>query len=98
MRLREQVQNKIERLEQQLAILNRIPEDTFTFNTVVKLAYAERAPVFWTKVGEERWIRLSATPKILDLTTLIYEAIESREGYFEVYILEPQETPIYASE
>jgi predicted DNA-binding protein len=87
-------------IQGQLSILNGVPEDTFNIGTVVVFASGLSGAVKWyyVKMAEEVWMRLngssSGTGKPLNEWAL--DAVEAHIGYFEVYELKVQPTPIYS--
>ena len=96
--MRDIITAKITALQVQLAILNRVPPDTFTFGTTVVFASGPGGKYKWyyVKTGEETWMNFKdGTEK--DLARWILAAMESDIGYFEVYVLVVQSTPIFAS-
>ncbi len=98
---REDIQDHINELQAQLDILNSAPEDTYSFGTVAVFAAATGDKWYYVKIAEESWSKLkrsSASTEIARaLSEWILHAVNSNIGYFEVYILTVEETPIYAS-
>lgn len=91
-----EIQAKINELEEQLAILNTAPEDTFNIGTVVLFSATGNKKWYRTKTGEETW-RNIANNSEKSLAEWILEAIDSNTGYFEVYELRVQNSPFYTS-
>lgn len=97
--IREDLQQEIAALQAKLAIIEGTPEDIYPFGTVAVFAFAGGGKNHYLKTAEENWVRLkgnnaSAAP----LSEWIYSYRTSTTPvYFEVYILNIEETPIYAS-
>lgn len=97
---RDEIQREIEKLERKLALINRIPEDTFPFGTVALFSANEnQTKWFIRKVEEEAWLGLTPTVDAVEKTLAdwIMEALESEIGYFEVRILDVPNHPFFAS-
>lgn len=96
MGIREDILADIASLNAKLAILNGIDEDTFNFNTVAQISFANGQKIFLLKVGEERWQNIKTNIQ-KELNTWIFESTQGNLGYFEVYIMTAGEVPFYAS-
>lgn len=94
---REELLSEIAVRQLKLDVLDRAPEDTFTFGTVVVFDAGNGRRTYYAKVNEEAWIKLNGSPteKPLNIWILLY--VENFNGYFEIYELKPQAVPIFAS-
>lgn len=96
MTLVQTIQAQIVALQAKLAILNLAPTDTYPFGTMVVFSPQVGPKWFYFKTAEESWRDIhSAIEK--PLNEWILAAKESPVGYFEVYVLITQASPIYAS-
>lgn len=85
-----EIQDRIAKLQAQLAIINRTPSDTFHIGTVVVFS-SNQNKVHWyyAKTGEEAWLDLKDGTVEKPLADWILNAVESGIGYFEVYDMVP---------
>ena len=83
-------------LQTKLAILNRVPTDSFAFGTVVVFSAATGVRWRFVKTAEETWLNLQVGGE-RTLAEWVLDGEESEVGYFEVYELRVQPTPLYAS-
>lgn len=86
---------QIAALQTRLDILNAVPDDLFSFGTVVVFSAANNVRWYYHKTAEETWTSNTGVEK--DLAAWILTAKESSIGYFEVYELRVQPAPFYAS-
>lgn len=85
-------------IHQKLAIINGMPEDTYPFGTVAQFSYVNGQKDFFIKVAEESW-KSVATTNLRPLSDWIYLARYAVSFvHFEVYLMFPDETPIYATQ
>jgi hypothetical protein len=98
------LQEQLNKIQSKLDILNRVPEDTYPFGTIIRFA-ANGNAVKWhiMKIDEESWIKIgpgfnSSTTVAQSTGDWILEAVDSNIGYFEVYVLTVGNAPIYTSE
>lgn len=91
-----EIQAQITALQVQLGILNSAPSDTFPIGTVVVFSASSGSKWYRVKTAEETWKNLLGAAE-KTLAEWILESMESNIGYFEVYVLKVQETPIFAS-
>lgn len=99
-----QVQTQIAALQAKLVILNRIPEDTFPFGTILRFA-GSNFKWHYMKVEEESWTPLNGGSSTSGSYSLgphpidywVVSALDSNIGYFEIYVLSPAASPIFAS-
>lgn len=86
------------KLNQQIALLESLPEDIYPFGTVA-LFSDEDKKWFYLKTGEEQWIQLKGNSNVeKSLAEWIFNARQfNTPSYFEVYIMTPEPTPLYAS-
>ena len=93
---KDDIQKKINSLQAELAILSRVPDDTFSFGTVALFSASSGAKWYYVKTDEESW-RSFQRSQTETLEYWIDEAINSAVGYFEVYIMTPANKPIFTS-
>jgi hypothetical protein len=98
MTVRSDILDEIARLQTQLATLNRVPSDTFPIGSIVVFAsgIGGKNKWYYVKTAEETW-RYFVTNVEKDLASWILEATEASIGYFEVYVLTVNGSPIFAS-
>ncbi len=86
-------------LNAQIALFQTFPEDTFDIGTIALFASnSNTVHVYYRKVAEESWKKLSGTDSPKPLSEWIFSLkVLDPENYFEVYIMAPGNTPIYAS-
>lgn len=92
---RTEIQAQITNLQAQLAVLNSVPEDTFHFGDVAIFA-SNTAKWHYIKVDEEAWRPINGGAE-RPLSEWILNNKDANIGYFEVYIMKPQASPIWAS-
>jgi hypothetical protein len=85
-------------IDRKLAILNRSPTDTFPFGTIVVFSKGTTPADKWyyLKVSEETWKDMQSG-EVRDLASWILTGEESAVGYFEVYKMTVDTTPIYTT-
>lgn len=96
--LKADLQAQIAVLQSRLAVVNRIPDDTFNFGTVTVFASGAQGKIKWyyAKVAEETWKSLQdGTEK--SISQWVSDAVAANIGYFEVYELRAQPLPWFAS-
>lgn len=94
---KEKLQQEINERQQKINILNGVPEDRFTFGTVLRFASnGNTVKQHLIKVAEENWENVTGGEG-KDLASWILEYIESGIGYFEVYELRVHPAPFYSS-
>jgi hypothetical protein len=96
MGIREDLLAQITDLQGKVAILDSAPEDIYTLNTVVLFDAANGSKWYYRKTDEESWVNVKGGI-VRNLAYWIYLATQSNVGYFEVYVLTPEEVPIFAS-
>lgn len=85
-------------LQQQLAIYNSIPGDTHNLGTVAVFSYSNGSKVYYRKTAEETWKSMQGLILEKALADWIFDARTITPTlYFEVYIMTPAASPIYAS-
>lgn len=85
-------------IDQKLSVINRVPEDTFNFGTVLVFSARTGHKWYYVKINEETWQdKQSNDGAVAPLVDWIFDAINSNIGYFEVYVMTPAEIPIFAS-
>lgn len=98
MTLRDELIAERNRIDQKLAILDRVGEDTFNIGAIALFASSAGDKWYYLKEAEEAWRFLNGqTQGAKQLRSWILEAEEANIGYFEVYLLSPANTPFYAS-
>lgn len=92
------LKKQIADLQAELGILTTFPEDTYPLGTVAVFAsgVGGHNKTYYKKIEEETWANI-ATNEEKDLASWILFTRQSDIGYFEVYILTPAASPIYAS-
>jgi hypothetical protein len=85
--------------EHMIALFQTFPEDTFNLGTVALFAsHGNTVHVYYRKIGEELWKKLSGTDTPKPLSEWIFERKTTDPGInFEVYIMAPGNSPIYAT-
>ncbi len=97
-RTRQEIIDEIAELQALLARYDAVPEDNFNFGTIIRIA-ANQNLTKWhlLKVAEDTWKYLGGQAE-KSLQEWILQAIDQNLGYFEVYVLEAQENPIFVNE
>ena len=97
MTIKEDIQTNIAKLQAELALLNSVAEDTFSFGTVVVFSSGS-TKWHYVKVAEEAWKPMgsSSVPE-RSLAEWVLNAVQANIGYFEVYVLTVAATPFFAS-
>ncbi len=97
---KEEIQGLIEEYQAELALINSTPEDTFHVGTIALFASSTEHKWYYLKTGEEYWVRLRVnnTDNAMNAGHLYELILNATKAfiYFEIYILSPGETPIYA--
>lgn len=96
MGLKETIQTEILELQDRLAILNGVSEDTFFFGTIMVFQSATGAKWHYVKTAEETWRKMSSGEQ-KPLADWILETRESGIGDFEVYQMSVAAIPFYAT-
>lgn len=91
---KQEIENEIKELQKDLVILSRVGEDTYPIGTLALFTGTRKW--YYVKVAEESWRNVGGNRE-QELRDWIFEAEKSNVGYFEVYILNPDQSPIYAS-
>lgn len=93
---RQDIEAHIAHYQEQLAKLNRMPEDRFNIGTMMVFSAQGGTKWYIRKVAEEAWTKLNSSHQN-DLAGWIFEA-EETGSYFEVYEMRTQPQPIYAKD
>lgn len=94
---KKELEDQIALLQAKLNEFNNTPEDIYPLNTVVVFSFSNQRKIHYSKTAEELWRKLG-TGTTKSLADWIIDTKELDAGYFEVYVLKTEETPIYASE
>lgn len=95
----QRLQQEIEEAQESLARLLTYPEDTFPVGTVALItAQQNTVRSYYLKIGEELWKRLTnpTDHNSRELIAWILKYASETNHYFEVYVMQPGENPIYA--
>lgn len=96
MNLKKKLQDDKREIERKLDIIDRVPGDTFPLGTIAVISLASGRKWYIIKTDEETWQDIKRGNE-KDLAQHIFDTVEANSGYFEVYIMTTDETPIYAS-
>lgn len=89
---------QIAELESELAVVNRVPEDTFNLGTIALFSPAAGPKWYYVKTAEETWRSMQANDSAAGpLVDWVILALDSNIGYFEIYTLAPAANPIFTS-
>lgn len=92
-----ELEAEIAALEDQLAILSSVGEDTFNIGTIMVFSMANPvAHWYYAKTAEETWLDVKSGEE-QPLANWILDTVYANVGYFEVYELRAQPLPFYAS-
>jgi hypothetical protein len=95
MGIRGEIQKEIVKLQQKLARIEGMPEDTHPIGTIVVFAPSQGKKYHFIKEDEETWRSMKGGP-VKELIAWIEDSVG--KGYFEVYVMEADNQPIFASE
>jgi hypothetical protein len=97
MTLRDDLNAELAEVQRKLAIVNRVPDDTYSFGTIAVFADTHAQKWHYLKTGEESWKNMQNNAATKPLVDWVFESAQSGVGYFEVYILTVAAVPIFTS-
>lgn len=95
MGIRGEIQQEIARLQQKLNRIDGMPEDTHPIGTIVVFSPTVGKKYHFIKENEEQWRSMKGGP-VKELIAWIEDSVG--KGYFEVYVMEADNQPIFSSE